>query len=58
MTAVQCKALIMVVSRFDTVEIAVEELKPEVVGVILSQDILSPIVTKCAERSLREAVSE
>jgi CRISPR-associated protein (TIGR02710 family) len=39
----------MVVSRFDTVEIAVEELEPEVVGVILSQDILSPIVTKCAE---------
>ncbi|HEX5701387.1 MAG TPA: hypothetical protein VFX77_12125 [Rubrobacter sp.] len=49
MTAVQCKALIMVVSRFDTVEIAVEELEPEVVGVILSQDILGPIVTKCAE---------
>jgi CRISPR-associated protein (TIGR02710 family) len=42
MTAVLCKALI-------TVEIAVEELEPEVVGVILSQDILSPIVTKCAE---------
>ena len=49
MTAVRCKALIMVVSRFDTVEIAVEELEPEVVGVILSQDILRPIVTKCAE---------
>jgi len=49
MTAVQCKALILVVSRFDTVEIAVEELEPEVVGVILSQDILGPIVTKCAE---------
>ena len=47
MTAVQCKALILVVSRFDTVEVAVEELEPEVVGVILSQDILGPIVTKC-----------
>jgi CRISPR-associated protein (TIGR02710 family) len=49
MTAVQCKALILVVSRFDTVEIAVEELKPEVVGVILSHDILGPIVTKCEQ---------
>jgi hypothetical protein len=49
MTAVQCKALILVVSRFDTVEIAVEELKPEVVGVNLSHDILGPIVTKCEQ---------
>ena len=56
MTAVQCKALIMVVSRFDTVEIAVEELKPEVVGVILSQDILSPIVRKCAELEPRTSL--
>ncbi len=43
------KALIMVVSRTDAVEVAVEELKPEVVGVILSQDILQPTVMKCAE---------
>jgi CRISPR-associated protein (TIGR02710 family) len=43
------KALIMVVSRTDAVEVAVEELKPEVVGVILSQDILGPVVMKCQE---------
>jgi hypothetical protein len=49
MTVVPCKALIMVVSRTDAVEIAVEALEPEVVGVILSQDILSPVVMKCRE---------
>jgi hypothetical protein len=48
MTVIPCKALIMVVSRTDAVEVAVEELKPEVVGVIVSQDILEPIVAKSA----------
>ena len=38
----------MVVSRTDAVEVAVEELKPEVVGVIISQDILEPVVMKCS----------
>ncbi len=53
MTVVPCKALIMVVSRTDAVEVAVDELKPEVVGVIVSQDILEPIVAKCAELGSR-----
>ena len=43
------KALIMVVSRTDTVERAVEEYGPEVVGLILSQDILPPVVTIAQE---------
>ena len=43
------KALIMVVSRTDTIERAVEEFGPEVVGLILSQDILPPVVSKCQE---------
>ena len=49
MSNVPTKALVMVVSRTDTIERAVEEFEPEVVGVILSQDILGPIVTKCTE---------
>jgi CRISPR-associated protein (TIGR02710 family) len=49
MTVVPCRALIMVVSRTDAVEVAVEELRPEVVGVILSQDILGPVVKKCEQ---------
>ena len=43
------KALIMVVSRTDTIERAVEEFAPEVVGLILSQDILPPVVLKVQE---------
>ncbi len=53
MTVVPCKALIMVVSRTDAVQLAVEELEPEVVGVIVSQDILEPIVAKSAELGSR-----
>ncbi len=53
MTVIPCKALIMVVSRTDAVEVAVEELKPEVVGVIVSQDILEPIVAKSAQLGSR-----
>ena len=49
MSDVPTKALIMVVSRTDTIERAVEEFEPEMLGVILSQDILGPIVTKCTE---------
>jgi CRISPR-associated protein (TIGR02710 family) len=49
MSDAQVRALIMVVSRTETIEVAVNELKPAVVGVILSQDILGPIVTKCQE---------
>jgi hypothetical protein len=50
MTVIPCKALIMVVSRTDAIEVAVDQLKPEAVGVILSQDILEPVVMKCAAR--------
>jgi CRISPR-associated protein (TIGR02710 family) len=39
----------MVISRTDTIELAVQEFEPEIVGVILSQDILSPIVAKCTQ---------
>jgi hypothetical protein len=49
MSDVRTSALIMVVSRIDTINLAVEKLKPEKVGVILSHDILGPIVTKCTE---------
>ena len=53
MSDVRARALIMVVSRTDTIEVAVDELEPAVVGVILSQDILAPIVMKCAELESR-----
>ena len=43
------RALIMVVSRTDPVELAVEKFRPEVVGLILSQDILGPVVIKVQE---------
>lgn len=49
MTVIPCKGLIMVVSRTDAIETAVETLRPKVVGVILSQDILGPVVMKCEE---------
>lgn len=49
MTTLLCKALIMVVSRTDAVETAVESLRPEVVGVISSQDILVEVARKCGE---------
>jgi CRISPR-associated protein (TIGR02710 family) len=49
MSDVRTRALIMVISRTDTIELAVEEFEPEMVGVILSQDILGPIVTRCQE---------
>ena len=45
----KAKALIMVVSRTEPVELAVEEFEPEVVGLILSQDILPPVVMKTQE---------
>ena len=49
MSDTRTRALIMVVSRTDTIELAVKEFEPEMVGVILSQDILGPIVAKCQE---------
>ncbi len=53
MSNVRARALIMVVSRTDTIQLAVEEFEPEMVGVILSQDILGPIVAKCEELEAR-----
>lgn len=53
MSPVRTRALIMVISRTDTIELTVEEFDPEIVGVILSQDILGPIVTKCEELTPR-----
>ncbi|CAN5893695.1 TIGR02710 family CRISPR-associated CARF protein [soil metagenome] len=49
MNDVRVRALIMVVSRTDAIEIAVQELEPEIVGVIVSHDILGPVVMKCEE---------
>jgi CRISPR-associated protein (TIGR02710 family) len=48
-TMVPCKALIMVVSRTEAIETAVEALQPEVVGVISSQDIMGAVAKKCEE---------
>ncbi len=43
------KALIMVVSRIDAIEVALRTLRPEVVGLIASQDIVGPVAAKCEE---------
>ncbi len=48
MSDVGAKALIMVVSRPEAVEIAVEKIGPEIIGLISSQNILGEIVVKCA----------
>ncbi len=53
MSNVRARALIMVASRTDTIQLAVQEFEPEMVGVILSQDILGPIVAKCEELEAR-----
>ncbi len=42
-------ALILLASRPETVEIAVEKLRPETLGVIVSQEILEAVVLKCSE---------
>lgn len=43
------RSLILLASRPESVEIAVERLRPEVVGVIVSQEILPAVVAKCSE---------
>ncbi|MDP9487536.1 MAG: hypothetical protein M3Q49_17425, partial [Actinomycetota bacterium] len=48
MSDIRAKALIMVVSRPEAVEIAVEKIGPEIIGLISSQNILGEIVVKCA----------
>ena len=42
-------ALILLTSRPETVEVAVERLHPRTVGVIVSQEILETVVAKCSE---------
>jgi hypothetical protein len=46
-TVILCKALIMMVSRTEAIETAVEALQPEVVGVISSQDGVGAVGKKC-----------
>ncbi|MBA3614962.1 MAG: TIGR02710 family CRISPR-associated protein [Rubrobacteraceae bacterium] len=43
------KALILLASRPETVEIAVRRIRPEVLGVIVSQEILEAVTLKCSE---------
>lgn len=43
------KALILLASRPESVEVAVGRLRPESVGVIVSQEILPAVVAKCSE---------
>ncbi len=54
MTLTAPKALIMVVSRPDSLEVAAEKLSPEVIGIIASQNILKDVVLKCAELENRD----
>jgi CRISPR-associated protein (TIGR02710 family) len=56
MTVVPFKALIMVVSRTEAIETAVEALQPEVVGVISSQDVLGAVAKKCEELGSRAMI--
>ena len=49
------KALIMVVSRPEAVEVAVEKLEPEHIGVIMSQNIAEKVIQSCA--SLRHSAA-
>lgn len=46
---IQTKALILLASRPETVEVAVERLRPQVIGVIVSQEILEAVTLKCSE---------
>lgn len=47
MSEVSAKALIMVVSRVDALERAVEKISPEAVAVISSQDIFGEVAVEC-----------
>lgn len=53
MTEISCKALITVVSRTEAIDTAVEALRPEVVGVISSQDVMGAVGKKCEELGSR-----
>src|SRR5215204_3273139 len=43
------RALILLASRPETVEVAVRKMRPETLGVIVSQEILEAVVLKCSE---------
>jgi CRISPR-associated protein (TIGR02710 family) len=43
------KVLILLASRPETVDVAVKKLRPKVLGVIVSQEILEAVVLKCSE---------
>ena len=43
------KVLILLASRPETVEVAVRRMRPEVLGVIVSQEILEAVTLKCSE---------
>jgi CRISPR-associated protein (TIGR02710 family) len=52
-TEISCKALITVVSRTEAIDTAVEALRPEVVGVISSQDVMGAVGKKSEELGSR-----
>lgn len=43
------KAIILLASRLETVEVAVRRMRPETLSVIVSQEILEAVVTKCLD---------
>jgi hypothetical protein len=48
------RALILLAAHPETVEVAIKKLRPETLGVIVSQEILEAVVTKCMD--LRDEV--
>ena len=50
------RALILLASRPETVEVALRRMRSETLGVIASQEILKALVLKCSEvREVRDA---
>lgn len=47
MSGIEAKALIMVVSRPEAVEIAVNKVQAERIGLIVSQDVVEPVIQWC-----------
>ena len=43
------KAILLLASRLETAEVAVRKMRPETLGVIVSQEILEAVVTKCSD---------
>ncbi len=48
-SGINTRAIILLASRPETVQVAVERLRPETLGVIASQEILEAVVLKCSE---------